>query len=255
MGRPKKNKDGELIDTVTGDEKLGPDLIAELAEKEWATAPLPSEDELKKEKKKSPMTRDNINSRKNLIQYQKNKPKAVKEKILEGLPIKEKREKINPFDYIKLPADMDESIFRAFLPSRQVFFEEHEEIDFYKILSAFLHDFDITDLTASDIEDVVSLSTNRILESRLLNVASEDSNILLDISATIEKFRKHSEKVKMSLASRRSDRIDVKNKQSFSIVDLVSAYDEKKKTEFDDRIIRMEEEEKAFLIEKGKKGL
>jgi len=255
LGAPRKNKKGEVIDSISGEEKLGRDLIAELAEKEWAVAPVPTEEELKQEKPKSKMTRTNVNSRKNLMQYRKNKPKEAKEKILENLPLKEKREVVNPFDYIKLPDSFDKEYFKAFLPQRNVLFSAEEEKNFYRILNAFLLDFDITELSASDLEDVVSLAVNRVLESRLLEASVKNPTLLLDISSTIERFRKHSEKVKSNLVSRRSDRIDVKNKQSFSIVDIVNEYDEKKKAEFEERVKKMEDEERSFWEERKNKEL
>lgn len=235
-----------VVDTVSADEKLGPEVIAEIAEREWKTAPMPTEEELAQEKHKSPKARNNPNSRKNLVQYQQNKPKEVKEKIVKGLTYSEKREDVNPFDYITLPDGYDSKVIVAFLPDRKVMKNADEEKYFYTVLNSFLSDFDLDELSSSDIEDIVSLAVNRILENRLLALSATDPNYLMDVSATIEKFRKHSEKVKGNLASRRSDRIDPRNKQNFSIVDLVHAYDAQKRQEFKDRIDKLTAETEEF---------
>lgn len=250
MGRRKKEKEEVIIDVKDAEDKLGPELIAAIAEKEWKTAPLPSEEELKKQEIRSPKTRNNVNSRKNLAQYNENKSLETKEKIVSGLKFKEPREKINPFDYIKLPSKEDELLVKAFLPDKKVLTNVEEERTFYIILNSFIQDFDLEELKSSDIEDIVSLAVNRVLENRLLEAASKDPNVLLDISAAIEKFRKHSEKVKGNLASRRSDRIDPRNKQNFSIVDLVYAFDDKKKIELLTKIDAYNKEEIEFLSDK-----
>jgi hypothetical protein len=248
----RKKKDAEeVVDVESAEEKLGKDLIAEIAEKEWKTAPLPTEDELASETHKSPKARTNPNSRKNLIQYRADKSKEVKEEIVKGLQFKNKRPDIDPFEYISLPPTFDKSTLISFLPSRRVMKDLEEEIYFYTVLNSFLNDFDLEELSASDIEDVVSLSVNRVLENRLLGLSASDPATLIDVAATIEKFRKHSEKVKGNLASRRSDRIDPKNKQNYSIVDLVYAYDAQKKVEFNDRIEALEKEKGEYNLRKS----
>jgi len=253
----KKDKKGEpegpVVDIETAEDKLGVDLIAEIAEKDWKTAPLPSEEELSKETHKSPKARSNPNSRKNLVQYRDNKPTEVKEKIVKGLQFKTKREEVDPFDYIKLPADYDRTAISVLLPSRKVMKDAAEEKAFYRTFNYFLADFVLEALSSSDIQDIVSLAVNDMLEQRLLALSAADPVNLMDASATIEKFRKHSEKIKANLASRRSDRIDPRNKQNFSIVDLVFAYDDKKKEEFNERIRALDEEKKSYNSRDPKK--
>ncbi|MCK5016000.1 MAG: hypothetical protein KAS32_02920 [Candidatus Peribacteraceae bacterium] len=246
-----KDKNEAIIDTLSAEEKLGPDLIEKIAEKEWKTAPLPTEEELAQEKHKSPKARSNAKSRQNLTQYQNKKSKKVKEEIVKALKFTKKREVICPFDYIKLPDGYPQENVTPFLPDRKVMKDAEEEISFYKILNAFLSDFDLDELTSSDIEDVVSLGINRILENRLLFMSASDPNLLMDAAATVERFRKHTDKVKGNLASRRADRIDPKNKQNYSIVDLVYAYDDKKEMEFKERIKAIEKEKKEYIKKKG----
>lgn len=250
MSRSKED-DECVVDEVPADEKLGPELIEKIAEKEWKTAPLPTEEELAKEKHKSPKARSNPNSRKNLVQYNKNKKKETKEKIVKGIKFKEKREKVNPFDYIKIPDDFDKNLIIPLLPSRRSLKSAQEEKTLYSTVNVFLNDFDVFELTASDIEDIVNLAMNKILESRLLEAAENDAEILMDIAQSVERFRKHSDKVKSNLASTRSARIDPKNKQNFSIADIVYAYDDAKKQEYSERIKKMERENEEYKRKKG----
>ncbi len=248
----KKDTKESVIDTHSAEEKLGPDVIDSIASKEWKTAPLPTKEDLQKEEHKSPKARSNPNSRRNLVQYNKDKKKETKKKIVEGMKFKEKREEIDPFDTIKIPEDYDRGRIVAFLPPRTSLRSAQEETRFYIAFNAFLMDFDIYELSSSDMEDIVSLAMNRILEARLLAATTEEVDDLIDVSQTMERFRKHSEKCKSSLSSRRSDRIDPKNKQNFSIVDIVYAYDDKKKVEYSERIARMEKENEEFRKKKGK---
>lgn len=236
----------DVIDIKSAEEVLGPEAIKQIAEKEWKTAELPDADKLASTKPTNPKARNNINSRKNLMQYRKDKPKEAKEKVVKALKTRKKRERVNPFTYIKLPAGYDKDKIIAFLPDRRVLKSADEERIFYTLLGSYFNDFELLDLTSSDIEDVVSLAINRILENRLLEVSANDPGTLMDVSTTVEKFRKHSEKVKASLAARRSDRVDPRNKQSFSIVDIVQMYDDAKKQEFADRVKSLEKEIKDF---------
>jgi len=244
MGKTKK--EDIIVDVTTAEEKLGQELIAEIAEKEWKTAPLPTEEDLAREKKKNPKARSNINSRQNLIQYRTDKPQEVKEEIVKGLQFKNKRIDVDPFKHIILPEGYDKNKVIPFLPDRRVMKDAEEEELFYTVLNSFLNDFDLGELSSSDMEDVVSLAVNRILENRLLGLSASDPNTLMDVSATIEKFRRHSEKIKGNLVSRRADRVDPRNKQSYSIVDIVHSYDESKRREFKERMDRLNSEIEDF---------
>jgi len=241
-----KKDNTDVVDVESADEKLGPDLIEKISEKDWKTVPIPTEEELAQEKHKSPKARNNPNSRKNLVQYNKKKKKETKEKIVKGLTFKKKREEVDPFDYIKLTQERDIDTVSAFLPDRKVMKSAEEEKTFYKILNSYFHDFDMNELRSSDIEDIISLAVNRIVENRLMELSSSDPNVLIDVAATIQKFRQHSEKIKGHLASRRSDRIDPRNKQNFSIIDLVHGYDKKRKAELEEKLIQYGEEEEEY---------
>jgi hypothetical protein len=241
-------KKGEIIDRESAEDKLGSDLIAEIAEKPWKKANLPSKEDLEKEEHKSSKARSNVNSRKNLVQYRNNVPKETKEAVVKGLKFPKKREDIDPFEFIQIKDESKKNFLKAFLPDRKVLKNAEEEKYFYTVLNAFLQDFEVSELSSSDLEDIVSLAVNRIIEGRLLSISCDkDPNNLLSVSTTIERFRKHSDKIKSNLASRRSDRIDPKSKQNFSIVDIVYAYDDKKKEEFEKRMNKHKNEMDSFV--------
>lgn len=242
----------DVVDTLSAEDRLGLDTIAEIAEKEWKIAELPDEEELKKQKPKNPKARNNINSRKNLVQYKKDKPKETKEKITKGLKYKKKRAQVDPFDYISINDSYKDTV-KSFLPDRRVMKDADEEVLFYRSFNAFLKDFQLDELSASDFEDISSLALNKILESRLLSVSASDPNALIDATTSIEKYRKHSDKIKNNLANRRSDRIDPSKKQNFSIVDIVQAFDDDMRDKFNERIKGYEKEKEEF-VRKKKKG-
>jgi hypothetical protein len=218
---------------------LGEEKVSEILEKEWKTADLPTEDELANEKHESPMARTNVNSRKNLVQYRKNKPKEVKEKAIENLQTRRKRRNVDPFKFIKNIDNDKKPLLSSLLPNRKVLSNADEEEDFYTMINTYLADFDIEELNASDLDDIVNLALNRIIVDRLLQASSGKPSQILDTAASIERYKKQSRDLKQNLAARRTDRVDTKNKQGFSIVDLVFAYDDKRREEFDRRVMEL----------------
>jgi len=131
-------------------------------------------------------------------------------------------------------------------------FDETEKKIYYSLVDIYLNDFDKDDLTSSDMDDVMSLATNKVLEIRLLKSSKGDAAKQLDVSNAIEKLRKQTEKIKDNLSSRRKDRINPHEHKGFSIVDLAVAYDQQKKQKFADRVKLNKQEEKEALIEYNK---
>jgi len=119
-------------------------------------------------------------------------------------------------------------ILESLIPSDDIF--EPEEKKMYDgLISVYLQDFDEEQLTANDMDDIMSIAMNRVLEIRLLKAGKGSTIAHIDSSAAIEKLRKQTEKLKENLASRRKDRIDPKKYSGFSIVDLAVAFDSEKK--------------------------
>ena len=133
-------------------------------------------------------------------------------------------------------------------PMRAALIDEEEEEVFFGTIKLFIKDFPKGDLGASDVDDIASLALNRILELRLLKESKAHPRRILDISSAIERFRKNSEKVKMSLSGRRMDRVDTKHKGGFSIVDIAVGFDDIRRKELEDKVRVMNEEEEQFLL-------
>jgi len=131
-------------------------------------------------------------------------------------------------------------------------FEESEKKIYYSLVDIYLNDFDKDDLTSSDMDDIMSLATNKVLEIRLLKSSKGDPAKQLDISNAIEKLRKQTEKIKDNLSSRRKDRINPHEHKGFSIVDLAVAYDQQRKQKFAERVRVNKQEEKEDLVEYNK---
>lgn len=243
MARKKK-----IVDVKKADEVLTDERIQEIVDKEWKTAPLPSEEQLAEEEPTNPKARNNPNSRANLIQYQKNKPKEVKEKIVKQLQFRSNRQSQ---DIVELFGDLIKPDDLIFLESvRDILKDADEETLFLGLFKQFLLDFPRDELSAADLDDLTSLVLNRVLELRLLKVAKGSDKAMLDSAGTIERLRKNSEKLKMGLASRRMDRVDTKNKQSFSIVDIAVAYDTEKRARLEDMAKGLEAEKEEFKRKK-----
>ena len=127
----------------------------------------------------------------------------------------------------KNPPDFRE-IMNSLIPSGDIF--EPQELEMYNgLISAYLKDFDVEQLSASDMDDIISIAMNRVLELRLLKAGKGSPSMQIDASTAVERVRKQTEKLKENLATRRKDRIDPKKYSGLSIVDLAVAFDQDKK--------------------------
>lgn len=125
-------------------------------------------------------------------------------------------------------------------------FEKDEKDVFNKLVETYLKDFDETQLSANDIDDILSVATNKVLEFRLLKTGKGDADRIIDTSTAIDRLRKQTEKLKESLATRRRDRIDPKKYSGFSIIDLAVAWDKGKKDDAENRIKMFTKEEEII---------
>lgn len=235
------------INVKDAEEKLGKEKLNEITEKEWKVADVPTEEQLANEKSKSPKARNNANSRKNLAQYNK-KTKEQKEKMVSNLKFVEKEEDIIPRDILGDFADI--LAIEKLMPALDVLANRKEQEVYYNYINLILKDFDVEDLTASDIDDIITLALNRVIEYRLLKGGAKNPMLILEAAPTIEKFRKFSEKIKGSLASRRVDRIDVKNRPAFSVVNLAATLDENDKADYEQRIKDLETKADNYVAPK-----
>jgi hypothetical protein len=121
-------------------------------------------------------------------------------------------------------------MLKEIVPVNLIF--EDDEMELYSsLVDVYLNDFDQNDLTSADMDDIMSLATNKVLEIRLLKESKGDASKQIDISNAMEKLRKQSEKMKENLSARRRDRIDPNKYKGFSIVNLAVAFDENRKKE------------------------
>ncbi len=128
-------------------------------------------------------------------------------------------------------------------------FEEEELVIYNSLIDIYLKDFDEDDLTSSDIDDILTLATNKIIEIRLLKSSKGDADSHLNYSNSMEKLRKQSDKIKDNLASRRKDRIDPSEFKGFSVVDLAVAFDDSKKAKLEKKARDMKEKQKYLYKE------
>lgn len=226
------------------EEKLGEEKVEEIINKDWKVAELPSEEELANETPKNSKARNNPNSRKNLVQYRK-RTKEEKEAALKNLKVTEVEEDVDPKEIFG--EDVDISLLEKIMPAKNILKDRQEQITYYTTIYLFLKDFSIEELSFGDIDDITTLAVNKVLEHRLLVVAKKSEKLVLEASPTLEKLRKHSDKIKSNLASRRVDRIDLKNKPSTSIVDLVAHLDAQKSLDFEKRVEELRKEEAEYV--------
>jgi len=224
-------------------EKLGEEKYQEVIEKDWKVAPLPTEEELAEEEPTSPKARNNLNSRRNLAQYNK-KSKQTKKKIVDNLQFVETEEDLDPYTLFEDHTILN--IIEKISPAREVLADRSEQEVYYNYIKMILEDFDADDLTSSDIDDIATLARNKVIELRLMKLGAKSPIRVLEAMPTIEKLSKASEKIKSNLASRRVDRIDVKNRPAFSIVDLAAHLDNNDKLDFERRMKELERERDEF---------
>ena len=137
-------------------------------------------------------------------------------------------------------------LLQRFIPASDIF-DEQELVVYEGLVGVYLKDFDESQLTASDFDDIMSIAMNRVLEIRLLKGSKSRPDDLIDTSSAIEKLRKQTEKLKENLASRRKDRIDPKKYSGFSIVDLAVSFDTDKKRENMDSALQIKKDEEEVL--------
>jgi hypothetical protein len=126
-------------------------------------------------------------------------------------------------------------------------FDKEEIVTYKQLIEVYMADFDQADLSSSDMDDIVDLSKSRILEFRLLKIAKEKPEAVLDISTALEKLRKENQKIKESLSSRRKDRHNPNEFKGFSIVDLAVAFDDQKRLDLGEKLKKLRVEEQEIL--------
>jgi hypothetical protein len=137
-------------------------------------------------------------------------------------------------------------LLSEFIPAADIF-DDIEKKMYEGLIAIYMKDFDEDQLTANDMDDIISIAMNRVLEFRLLKSSKGNADKHMDASASIERLRKQTDKLKENLATRRRDRIDPKKYSGFSIVDLAVGFDADKKSEVYAKSERFRTEESDVL--------
>lgn len=144
-------------------------------------------------------------------------------------------------------------LLKDIIPVKDMFTED--ELPIYNtLIDIYLKDFDTDELTSSDIDDIMTLATNKVLEIRLMKDSKGSAGRHLDMSQGMERLRKQSEKIKENLSSRRKDRINPNEFKGFSIIDLSVAFDNSKKLKLEEKARRLKEEQNMMLDKLGEYG-
>jgi hypothetical protein len=137
-------------------------------------------------------------------------------------------------------------LLKDILPVEDMF-DEDELLIYNSLVDIYLKDFDSDDLTSSDIDDIMTLATNKVLEVRLMKASKGDALKHLDYSNSLEKLRKQSDKIKDNLSSRRKDRVDPsKAFKGFSIVDIAVAFDSDKRKEVERKAMKLKKNQEEI---------
>ncbi len=102
-------------------------------------------------------------------------------------------------------------------------FDKDEKTLFMNIVTTYLKDFAKEELSYTDLDDVFSLGTNKVLEFRLYKEDSSSKTF-----QALEKIKKQNEALKESLATRRKDRLKDAHKAGITILDIAAQFDEKR---------------------------
>ena len=103
-------------------------------------------------------------------------------------------------------------------------FDKDEKTLFMNIVTTYLKDFAKEELSYTDLDDVFSLGTNKVLEYRLFRDSEGNSKSF----QALEKIKKQNEILKESLATRRKDRLKDAHKSGITILDIAAQFDEKR---------------------------
>jgi hypothetical protein len=245
-------EDKEIIIEKLSD-SLSKDKISEIVEKEWKVVELPLDEELEIEENSSPMARSNPNSRRNLAQYNEKRSEEGKRRSLENLRNRKQVDAGVTEEEVLEIKDRINIKFPELIPVDDLF-EEKDRRVYYKAIDTYLKDFENEELSVLDLDDIQTLALNKVWILKLMGLAHSKPKDILEISGSIDRYKRDNIKIKENLATRRKDRIDPKIKSSVSILDLAESFDEaarkKKLTRYEqdkeDRIIYKKKQEKLL---------
>lgn len=141
-------------------------------------------------------------------------------------------------------------MLKEVLPFGDIFDDEELKM-YHDLVDVYAADFDQSDLSSSDMDDIMDLAKNRVLEFRLLKGSKDNPDRQLDVAAAVEKLSKKNEKIKESLSARRKDRVNPNEFKGFSIVDLAVNFNQAKKIKMEEKMAKLRKEQKEMLEKRG----
>jgi len=136
-------------------------------------------------------------------------------------------------------------ILKDIVPVADLF--NDEELKLYNsLVDIYMQDFEGTELTSMDIDDIMSLAMNKVFEVRLLRTSKDNPEQQMDITTSIERMKKQNEKIKENLLVRRKDRVSSNDIKGITIVDLAVAFDQKRKEALEKKARKLKQEEKEI---------
>jgi hypothetical protein len=165
---------------------------------------------------------NNENSRKNLKQYQKDKPVVPELLDAEGEDEAQAQE-------ITAGRKLSPELIKKLIPQRGVF-TPAEKKRFTGIVVQYLTDFKNEEPTAADVDDIFEIAKSDVMETRLLQATKNDPQAHIAVSQSLEKIYKRKQTAKENLSNRRVDRKDSRSNLDVNIVDLIVQYDRAQKS-------------------------
>lgn len=161
---------------------------------------------------------NNVNSRKNLKQYQ---DPVVPEILGEaGEDVEDDKQA----QEITVGRKLSPDLIKKLMPQRGVF-TAAEKKRFTGIVVQFLADFKNEEPTAADVDDIFEIAKSDVMEMRLLQATKNDPQGHIAVSQSLEKIYKRKQSAKENLSNRRVDRKDSRSDLDVTIVDLVVIHD------------------------------
>jgi hypothetical protein len=103
-------------------------------------------------------------------------------------------------------------------------FNEDEITLFLNVIITYLRDFNDEELSYTDLDDIFSLGSNKIIEFRLYKESEGGTKIITQL----ERIKKQNKLLKESLVTRRKDRLKDASKTGITILDIAAQYDEER---------------------------
>ena len=174
----------------------------------------------------------NPKSRDNLRQYQAVKTKKRQAEISKEL-----------LGEIKI----DERLIELIVAHKEVC-TGSEEKRFMGYITEYLREYGKqgAELTISDMDDIAQLCLNNIMITRMYKSAKKDDASIADVMAAVDRLKKDNVQLKKNLGSTRGERVDPREGQVRTVMDLLDDYMQGRREDLQEKQLRYAEEEEEF---------